>query len=196
MVRKSKFSDRPGETPVRFTAHPPERRRRIEPVILPCACCSCCCCCLHSLGSLVGGIVGSMKPLDLPPRDSSDPDFPFPFRRDEVDDEGAVLPAAILYWLLLSLLLGVGAAWAYLAGSIRRTDDLFGAFAIAIMLLPVPQLGASLLSLIAVSLFYADRRAALARIAKITLYSFLGTMIGLGLMGCFCGLLSIPGLWR
>lgn len=196
MARKSKPTDGPAEPSIRFTAHPPERRRRPAPVILPCACCSCCCCCLHSLGSLIGGIVGSVKPLNLPPREPSDPDFPFPFRRDELDDEGPVLPAAILYWLLVSLLLGVGAAWAYLAGNIRRSDDLFGVFAIGIMLLPVPQLGASLLSLVAVSLFYEDRRAALARIGKITLYSFLGTMIGLGLLGCFCGLLSIPSLWR
>jgi len=189
MARNRKSATPVAAPSIRLTAHPPERHRRADPVILPCACCCCCCCCLHSLGSLVGGIVGSVKPLDLPPREISDPDFPFPFRRDELDEEGPVLPAAILYWLLMSLLLGIGVTWAYLAGSLRRPDDLVGVLAGVVMLLPVPQLGASILSALAAALFYADRRAALARIGKITLYSFLGTMIGLGLMGCFCGLL-------
>jgi hypothetical protein len=196
MARNRKSATPVAAPSIRLTAHPPERHRRADPVILPCACCCCCCCCLHSLGSLVGGIVGSVKPLDLPPREISDPDFPFPFRRDELDEEGPVLPAAILYWLLMSLLLGIGVTWAYLAGSLRRPDDLVGVLAGVVMLLPVPQLGASILSALAAALFYADRRAALARIGKITLYSFLGTMIGLGLMGCFCGLLSLPGLMR
>ncbi len=140
--------------------------------------------------------MGSLKPLNLPPRESTDPDFPFPYRRDELDEEGAVLPAAILYWMLVALLLGIGAAGYYFAGNVKRPDDLLAILLLAVMFLPVPQLISSILSAIAVLLFYTDRRTALARIGSITLYSFVGTMIGLGLLGCFCGLLSLPGLLR
>lgn len=143
------------------------------------------------MGSLIGGIMGSVKQLDLPPRESSDPDFPFPFRRDELDEEGAVLPAAILYWLLLSLLLGVGSIWYYIAQGPGGPGDLLTGLVVGLALLPLPQLGASILSAIAVSLFYSDRRAGLARISKITLYSFVGTIIGLVLLGGLCGVLSV-----
>jgi len=140
--------------------------------------------------------MGSVKSLDLPPREITDPDFPFPFRRDELDEGGPVLPAAVLYWLILGFLLGVGSIWTYLASGTHAPEDLLAGLAISLGLLPIPQLGASILSMIAVALFYEDRRTALARIGKITLYSFLGTMIGLVLLGLCCGLFSLPGLFQ
>lgn len=44
--------------------HPPERQKR--GVVVACGGCSCCCCCccLHSLGSLIGGVYGSMAMTD------------------------------------------------------------------------------------------------------------------------------------
>jgi hypothetical protein len=179
---------KPADTPaaLRWTVHPPERRHRTSSLNLPCACCCCCCCCLHSLGSLIGGVVGSVKQLNLSPRELDDPDFPFPFRRDELEEEGAILPAGVLYWLILSFLLGVGAVWYYFTTRSGQLEDLLTGLVIGLCLLPIPQLGASILSAIVVSLCYADRRAALARIGSITQYSFIGTIIGLALLGCFC----------
>lgn len=181
------------QSELRWTTHPPERKPHPRSVTLPCACCCCCCCCLHSLGSLIGGVIGSVKALNLPPKEIDDPNFPFPFRRDEVQEEGAVLPAVALYWLLLSLLLGVGAVWYYLAQGRGRPDELLTGLVIGLALLPLPQLGASILAGLIVFFFYADHRAALARIAKITLYSFVGTVIGVGLLGLSCMFLSV---WR
>jgi hypothetical protein len=196
MFRSQKSPGQPPQPAIRLTAHPPERHRRTDPTILPCACCSCCCCCLHSIGSLIGGIIGSVKSLDLPPREIDDPNFPFPFRRDELDEEGPVFPAALLYWVLVSLQLMGGAIWYYLSQGRRDPNDLLLGGVMGLALLPVPQLGASILSMIAVFLFYEDRRTALARIGKITLYSFMGTMIGLVMLGLCCGMLSLPGLFR
>lgn len=193
MAKRTKPSGSVISPAVRLTAHPPERHRRADPVILPCACCCCCCCCLHSVGSALGGLIGSVKQLDLPPREITDPDFPFPFRRDEVEEEGPIVPIGVVYWLLVTFLLGVGAVWVFLASGSRRPEDLLTGLIVGLALLPITQLGASVLASLSVFLFYADRRAAFARLGYITLYSFIGTMIGLMLLGAFCGLLSLGG---
>src|SRR5262245_61126615 len=85
---------------ITVTAHPPERQRQPGSVTLPCGCCCCCCCCLHSIGGLVGGLIGTAREVRPRPR-PVDPDFPFPFRRDELDEEGPLIPAGLLYWMLL-----------------------------------------------------------------------------------------------
>src|SRR4051812_49179151 len=42
-----------------LTSHPPGRRRRHSaPAQAGPGCCCCCCCCLHTVGSVVGAIVG------------------------------------------------------------------------------------------------------------------------------------------
>lgn len=43
--------------PIQVQVHPSERRRR-RGVVLNAACC-CCCCCLHSVGGLIGALIGS-----------------------------------------------------------------------------------------------------------------------------------------
>ena len=68
-----------------------------------------------SLGLTIGGVVGCTQKLAAPPR-PVDPDFPFPFRRDEFDVEGPVLPAGALYWLLVcfglaTVLIFAGMPW-------------------------------------------------------------------------------------
>jgi hypothetical protein len=185
---------RPGEAGnlVEMTTHPPERGRARGSVVLPSGCCCCCCCCLHSLGSLVGAIVGSVQTVRTPPR-PADPDFPFPYRRDEFELEGPVLPAGILYWLLVCFGLGVGAVWYLLAGGSRSPNDLFTGLLVALFCLPAVQLGASVVAAIAVLLFYSDRAAAAARIGKITLGSLAGTMIGIAVMGGGCVMLRVLG---
>jgi hypothetical protein len=69
--------------------------------------------------------------------------------------------------------------------------DLFIGAVLALMILPALQLGASLLAVIGVVLFYPSRSLPLRRIGKISLWSFLGTMIGVLFMGGCCGVLSL-----
>jgi hypothetical protein len=190
-----KHNTSPG--PVRVTAHPPERARRGAPVILPCGCCCCCCCCLHTIGGLVGGVVGSVTGIEPRPK-PADPDFPFPYRRDELDEEGPTFPAALLYWLLVSFLIGVTCVWYYLSASGSRrgplngdpSDLLVGLF-IAVLILPGLQVGASVLATLGVALFYGEKARPLLRVGKITLWSFVGTIAGLLLMGGCLGVLSL-----
>jgi hypothetical protein len=173
---------------IKLTAHPPERARQRGSVTLPVGCCCCCCCCLHTLGGLIGGIVGSISPLEQTPR-PVDPDFPFPFRRDELDEPGPLLPATLLYWLLVSFLMGVGTVWMVVQNGLQIRRDLpVEMLMVFALFLPLFQLGASGLAVIGVTLFYSDRRAGLVRIGKITLWSFVGALIGLFLMLGLCGM--------
>jgi hypothetical protein len=160
-------------------------------VVLPCGCCCCCCCCLHTIGGLIGGIAGSLSRIDRPRR-PLDPDFPFPFRRDEMEDE-VTFPAGVLYWLLVSFLSAATAVGYYWNEGAARPDDLFIGLLVAVFFLPAIQLGASLLALIGVAVFYTEKTVALIRIGKITLWSFVGTIAGIMLMGGCCGLFALGG---
>jgi hypothetical protein len=182
--------------PVRVTAHPPERARRGAPVTLPCGCCCCCCCCLHTIGGLIGGVVGSVAQIRPSPR-PVDPDFPFPFRRDELDEDAPTVAPSLLYWLLVSFLIAVTAVWYYLPSSGSRgpfsgnpQELLIGLF-IAVLILPGLQLGASVLMILAIALFYGEKVTPLMRVGKITLWSFVGTLVGLLMMGGCVGVLSL-----
>ncbi|HZY84081.1 MAG TPA: hypothetical protein VFE78_04580 [Gemmataceae bacterium] len=181
--------------PVQVTAHPPERARRGAPVILPCGCCCCCCCCLHTVGGLAGGVVGSVLQIRPRPR-PVDPDFPFPFRRDELDEEAPALPSTLLYWLLVTFLIAVTAVWYYVqqatGGPLSGNPQnlLIGLF-IAVMILPGLQVGASVLATLAIALFYGEKVMPLIRVGKITLWSFVGTLAGLLLMGGCLGVFSL-----
>jgi hypothetical protein len=184
---------RPGtrrQTALEVTAHPPERRQHSGGLVLPCGCCCCCCCCLHTLGGLIGGIAGTVKAIEPRPR-PADPDFPFPFRRDELEEEGQVLPAGILYWLLVCFGTGLVSAWFFLSQTPQRSENLWVGFLVALMVLPLVQLGASAVAIAIVGLFYTDRATAALRIGKITLWSFVGTLIGIGIMGGFCGFFGL-----
>jgi ABC-type Fe3+ transport system permease subunit len=186
----------PSAGPVRVTAHPPERARRGAPVILPCGCCCCCCCCLHTIGGLVGGVAGSVLQIRPRPR-PVDPDFPFPFRRDELDEEAPAFSPALLYWLLVSFLTAVTVVWYYLSSAASRgplrgdaTELLIGLL-VAVMILPGLQLGASVLAVLAIAVFYGEKVTPLLRVGKITLWSVVGTLVGLFLMFGFCGVLYL-----
>jgi hypothetical protein len=185
--------DGPSEGPIRVEFHPPERGGRGGPIILPCGCCCCCCCCLHSLGSLVGGLVGTAQPIKTGPR-PVDPDFPFPYRRDEFELGGAVLPAGTLYWLLVLFGMGLCGVWVFLSHGLGRTDPsgtLLEILAYWVLGLPAIQLGASVVAALAVVCFYSDKAAAGARIGKITLWSLVGTLIGAAAIGGCCGVFGL-----
>jgi hypothetical protein len=176
-----------------LTRHPGERAPAGDTTSMACgACCCCCCCCLHTIGGLIGGVSGSVKEIRLPPRRVVDPNFPFPFRRDEEEQIGESFPPAVLYWLLVSLLLGLVAVYVYVVeGNMRRPEELIIGLLVGVMVLPGLQLVASVLACILIGLLYADRTAALARIGKITWYSFAGSMIGVVAMGGCCGVLAL-----
>src|SRR5262245_14305707 len=103
-----------GDSPLDITRHPPEHGPGGTPEVLPAGCCCCCCCCLHTLGGLIGAVTGSVSLIEPPPK-RMDPDSPFPFRRDEFEDEGPVLPATALYWLLVLFLVGVTCVWTFIS---------------------------------------------------------------------------------
>jgi hypothetical protein len=119
-----------------------------------------------------------------------DPDFPFPFRRDEFEAEGQVVSAGALYWLLVCFGAGLVTIWPAVVER-RHPDNLFAGLFITVMVLPAVQLAASAVAIGIVFLFYADRATAAIRIGKITLWSFVGTIIGIAIMGGFCGFFGL-----
>jgi hypothetical protein len=137
-------------------------------------------------------LVGSAREVRARPR-PVDPDFPFPFRRDELDEEGPIIPAGVLYWMLVSFLTGAVAVYYYVSQGAKDPQDLLYGLLIAVLVLPGLQLGASALAVLAIGVFYADRATALRRVVQITLWSFVGTMVGIALMGGFCGVVSLVG---
>ena len=174
-----------------ITSHPPEHGSGGAACVAPAGCCCCCCCCLHTIGGLVGAITGSVSLIEAQPIRMADPDSPFPFRRDEFEDEGPVLPIAALYWLLVVFLIGVTCVVTYFETGATQPETLGWGLFVAFMILPALQLAASLLSLLAVAVFYPAKSMPLKRVGKITLWSFAGTMIGLLLMGGCCGVVWV-----
>jgi hypothetical protein len=180
---------KPDADVVVVTAHPPERGRQGATVTLACGCCCCCCCCLHTVGSAVGGLVGSMLPIKARPKINYDPSAPFPFRRDEFwDEEEIMFSPTLMYWLMVSVLTTIGSVWFFVQeGTFKRPEYLlYGFLLAAIGFLPAIQLGASLLTCILVAVFYTDKRTAFIRVGKITLWSVVGTLIGTGIMLGLC----------
>jgi hypothetical protein len=173
---------------IQVIAHAPERRRRPNSVTAACGCCCCCCCCLHTIGGLVGAITGSLLTVRPRPR-PVDPSFPFPFRRDELDQDEGTFPIAIIYWLLVLVFIAAVSVYYFLkgrSGGVLDPNDLFLGALIALFCLPALQLGASVLTLVA-ALFYMDKVSALIRVGKITLWSFVGTCVGILIMLAMCG---------
>src|SRR5262249_21424743 len=161
-------------------------------------CCCCCCCCLHTLGGLIGAVSGSVSTI-VPRREqfyTEDEDSPFPFRRDIVLDEGPIIPATLLYWMLVSFLIALTCAVTYIKQGGTNPSDLLAGLFIAFMILPALQLGASLLSCAAIGLFYPAKSVPLVRIGRITLWSFVGSGAGLLVMGGCCGLFSLSSGFR
>jgi hypothetical protein len=174
------------QTPIQVTVHPPERRRRAASVIAAQACCCCCCCCcLHTVGGLVGGLVGSLlRVRPSPPAHKEDKGEPFPFRRDDLGPSFTLSPA-VVYWVLFSLLsLGTFLYFFFQDGPANR--DLVVAGILTVLVMPGVQLAASLLALLVVAVCPAglmpDKRAAVVRIGKISLWAFVGSLVGMLLM--------------
>src|SRR4051812_36834120 len=110
--------------PLSIQAHPPEHGAPAGAGAPPAGCCCCCCCCLHAIGGIVGAVSGSVSAITPRPEPMEDEDSPFPFRRDLIQDEGPVIPATLLYWMLVSFLVGVTAVVTYVNGGAKDPNDL------------------------------------------------------------------------
>jgi hypothetical protein len=135
-------------------------------------------------------VAGSVSPQEAVPKRMTDPDSPFPFRRDEFENEGPLVPATLLYWLLVIVVAFLGAGVFGLSNGPNLLDGLFTGSLVMVMVLPAVQLGASVLAVLAILLFYPEKTLALRRIGTITLWAFAGSLIGMLLMGGCLG-----GLW-
>ena len=54
---RTRSEDTVSHAPIQIEVHTPERRRRRGVTV--CAGCCCCCCCLHTVGGLIGALVGA-----------------------------------------------------------------------------------------------------------------------------------------
>jgi hypothetical protein len=169
---------------IRVVAHPPERGRRTTTLAAAGSCC-CCCCCLHSLGGIVGGIVGGVKdfkrttPADIPSPEAA---------RINQEIKSAESYAVKVYWLSLLIIALIAALVTMME---NRSDQAVIVFFVIALGLPFGQLGASVLTLIYLNVFPHPRKSdSLRRLGRVTLYAFLGGLIGTGLMCAFIPLMK------
>ena len=157
--------------------HPPERRAN-RGVVVACtgSCCCCCCCCLHTLGGIVGAAVAS------PSGTSTDG-----------ASQASSAKAAHTYWLLLVALCGLIAAGG-LSIAFNNANSYHDRWLeVALMVggglvvgLPLVQIAVSVAAVILIAINwpfrFADKRAALKRIGRITRHTITGTMVGVIIM--------------
>jgi hypothetical protein len=150
-------TDKTPRLSVRFDKHQPERGRGIGANVCCGSCC--CCCCLHSLGGVIGGAVATAK------------------GKSEAD--GSFIA---FYWTALTLMTAGLVAWGDYSGKG------LGIFA-SLLFLPFVQLFTSFLALIWIEARYAnvsERKASRNMLGRITVWSFLGAIIGLIAMVVGC----------
>jgi hypothetical protein len=165
---------------IEIVAHPPERRCRAT-TLAAAGCCCCCCCCLHSVGSVVGALIGGAKGArHLVPKQEA--------AKAILEIQSADRYARKTYWLSL-----VVVALVTLLASIAEGRGEFAgvAFFVIVLGLPAGQLIASVLALIYMNVFPHPRKSdSLKRLGLITLYSFIGGLIGTAVMAAFIPMLK------
>jgi hypothetical protein len=171
--------------PVKFTRHPPERRRSGSIVLAMGGGCACtCCCCLHTLGAVVGAIVGSALPLSPPKQERSEnaPEKPSP-------------KVAAIFWALSGLVsLGVLGYYAVSGGAVTG-DNLLGAGIILLLVgIPGAFLAAALVTAIVIPLAYQDVGLAFRRLGYIFGLALAGFALGAGVMVLVSVVLPLLGV--
>jgi hypothetical protein len=168
---------------VTLLAHPPERRRRQSAEFLSqlnggCSCC--CCCCLHSLGSLVGAVWGSVAASRGSTADKGEP--PIKILDDEIGGGAQAppvrMPVSRIYWVSVMAVPILVAIYCMVAGprdAIREWILLA-----LIVFLPLVLLGASLLSALVMACYPSQyqERSAWASLGRITAWTLIGAVIG------------------
>jgi hypothetical protein len=167
--------------------HEPERGGSRGSAAAPAGCC--CCCCLHSIGGVIGGVIGTLRSLNPSRPAPFDDDAP-PFQRGAFEEPNLPLPVPLVYWLLVLCLGAVWATLVYFSNGPGSPQALIGGWFAAVLILPMLQLGASVLTAILVRLFWGDQSIPLRRVGWITLYSVVGALAGLGIMCGGCVLLG------
>jgi hypothetical protein len=157
-------------------AHPPERGRRSTTLAAAGSCC-CCCCCLHAVGGLAGAIVGGVKKVERPVPDG------IPAQeagRIHLEVKSAEQYAVRVYWMSLLIIALIACL---VVGMEQNHDQLVVMFFVIALGLPFGQLGASVAALIYLNVFPHPRKSdSLRRLGRITLYAFVGGLIGTGVM--------------
>jgi uncharacterized membrane protein len=162
---------------IEIVAHPPERRPR-GTTLVAAGCCCCCCCCLHSVGSVVGALVGGAQAMRRP--------APEGVTAQEASLEHLQLKSADryvmkTYWLAVLVVAIIGSIVTVVEN--RGNDGIVIALFVIALGLPFGQLIASVLTLIYLNVFPHPRKPdSLKRLGKITLYSFIGGLIGTAVM--------------
>src|SRR5579859_2882168 len=162
MAREVPSDDAVPGAVIHVTVHPSERQR-LRPAVPAQAggCCSCCCCCcLHSVGSLVGGILGS-RPVKLPA---------------ESEPVGGPTAVSVFWWTTLILVVGLSVYFAVQTGD--ATGLLIGLF-LSLMALPVMQLvAAGVAAIFAAASKRPDHVRQLRQAGKIALGVLIGSIAG------------------
>ena len=114
-----------------------------------------------------------------------------PFQRSAFEEPSTPLPVPLVYWLLVLFLGTVTATLVYLCDGQGNPQVLIGGGLVAVLILPVLQLGASVVTAILVRLFYADQSIPLRRVGRITVYSVVGALSGMVIMCGGCALLGV-----
>jgi hypothetical protein len=151
---------------------PPERSSTMPVAAAAGGCCSSCCCCFHTVGSLIGAALArapKVTPSDTPVAviagAPTEPKY----------------SATKEYWLsfligsvILMMILGV-----YLDGNDRAA----GMAIFYAILIPAVQLGASIIALVMILVSKRPGQGErLGHLGRITLYAFVGALIGLVLV--------------
>lgn len=147
---------------VTIARHRPERLGDFAVVGSIC-CSSCCCCCVHSFGAVAGAMVGSAVAASAPTGAPNVTDA----------DRAASTSVISMYWAVL-----IGLSVLIIAVS-ALLDSLIVGIGIVLLGGPLVQLGVSALML---PIVYAKQgpaqNAGLRALGRITLFAFLGSLIG------------------
>ena len=173
---------------IRVVAHPPERGRRTTTLAAAGSCC-CCCCCLHSLGGIAGAVFGGVKEFRRP----TPAGVPAPEAATiHQEIKSAERYAVKVYWLSILIIAIITVFVTVLQEGRYNVGAGFGLSLLVIALgLPFGQLGASVLTLIYLNVFPHPRKAdSLRRLGWITLFAFIGGLLGTGVMAAFIPLYS------
>jgi hypothetical protein len=167
---------------VEVQRHPPERRRGGATLVAAGSCC-CCCCCVHSLGGLVGSIYGSRRRGGAPDPETLTTEQSIQ-QEEEIRRSGRY--AVKVYWLSLTI---VGFLTCVISMIVEPREPVVGPAVIA-GFLPAGQLIASLISWIYILINPPKwKKLCLVRLGRITLFGFLGGLIGcLGTWLCLVGM--------
>lgn len=160
-----------GSERVRIARLPPERLERMAVVgSVCCSSCCCCCCCLHALGGLVGAAMGSAWAAVPTTGDATD--------RASARDAAALTVA--VHWTIVVAL----SVTAFVIGSLTDVHDgIWIGLASVVIGLPVFQLAAFVLGLVLTPFFPVPSKvASLKALGKIALVSFIGSLVGAGLL--------------